>query len=353
MLLNDKEKVEIFRLWNDENWTKAGLARAYGVSARTIGRVIDALKSENERLYGTIGREIDEQKAEQPEKDNTPEYKYDIVATKNVINIYRTDQNDSGDIASAVVQKSENERLYNDIYQDLKQGVGDQNVLEACFNKINLKTYIESVSLGNIKVAPTEGLVYYEGEDGERVSFSGGLVDRIIRLVKEAHETDTPYAFNGELTGLQKFAERLKNNPSQRAINELYDFIKHSDILIREDGMVECYKRIRGDFMDIYTGTMDNSVGQVVEIPRDQVDPDANRTCSYGLHVCSKTYLPFYGVEDSNVTVKVLVDPADFVAIPTDYNQPVIGCEEGAVAPAKARVCRYEVIGLATDAELL
>jgi hypothetical protein len=75
---------------------------------------------------------------------------------------------------------------------------------------------------------------------------------------------------------------------------------------------------------------MNNSVGQVVEMERNTVDDDKDRTCSSGLHFCSQSYLAHFGGER---TVIVKINPRDVVSIPSDYND------------AKGRACRYEVIG--------
>jgi hypothetical protein len=84
---------------------------------------------------------------------------------------------------------------------------------------------------------------------------------------------------------------------------------------------------------------MDNSVGNVVEIPRNQVDEDSNRTCSHGLHVANWNYAHTqFASSDasSDIMLEVEVNPADVVAIPTDYNN------------AKMRVCKYKVLGVVT-----
>ena len=54
---------------------------------------------------------------------------------------------------------------------------------------------------------------------------------------------------------------------------------------------------VRSDYKDVHSGTFDNSVGQVLEMPRNQVDEDKDRTCSAGLHFCSYDYLKFFGGE--------------------------------------------------------
>ena len=81
--------------------------------------------------------------------------------------------------------------------------------------------------------------------------------------------------------------------------------------------------------MDVYTGTIDNRVGNVVSMPRNQVDDLSERTCSHGLHVCSIGYLTHYTGER---LVAVKVNPRDIVSIPKDYEN------------SKMRVCEYTVV---------
>src|ERR1700686_3104396 len=71
---------------------------------------------------------------------------------------------------------------------------------------------------------------------------------------------------------LVKFAENLLKNPSYRAVNELFQFLEKNNHPITDSGCFIAYKKVRKDFKDAYTGTMDNSVGNVVEIPRNQVN---------------------------------------------------------------------------------
>ncbi len=125
------------------------------------------------------------------------------------------------------------------------------------------------------------------------------------------------------------FMENLMQNPSKRAVTELYSFLEKGNLPITPDGHFLAYKKIKADYTDCYTGTMDNSVGRVVEMERNMVDDDQNRTCSTGLHFCSKEYLSNFG-GDRVVIVKI--NPADVVSIPNDYNF------------TKGRTCRYEVI---------
>jgi hypothetical protein len=138
---------------------------------------------------------------------------------------------------------------------------------------------------------------------------------------------------------LLKFAENLQSNPSFRAVNELFSFLEKNDHPITESGNFIAYKRVRGDFKDIHSGTMDNSVGKTLEIPRNQVDEDATRTCSYGLHVANWDYAHTqFASSDSqtDVMLEVEVNPRDVVAVPVDYSN------------SKMRVCKYVVLGIVT-----
>jgi hypothetical protein len=128
------------------------------------------------------------------------------------------------------------------------------------------------------------------------------------------------------------FMENLMSNPSRRAVTELYGFLEKNSLPITPDGHFLAYKKIRDDYKDIYSGSMDNSVGQILEMERNEVDDDKDRTCSAGLHFCSQEYLPYFGTGEGNRVVILKINPRDVVSIPSDYNN------------AKGRACRYEVI---------
>ena len=126
------------------------------------------------------------------------------------------------------------------------------------------------------------------------------------------------------------FMENLYQNPSKRAVTELYDFLEKGRLPITPDGHFLAYKKVRENYMDCHTGTMDNSVGKIVEMERYNVDDNKDNTCSTGLHFCSKDYLEFFS---GARTVIVKINPRDVVSIPSDYNA------------TKGRACRYEVVG--------
>jgi hypothetical protein len=128
-----------------------------------------------------------------------------------------------------------------------------------------------------------------------------------------------------------RFMENLMENPSKRAVDELYGFLEKGNLPITPDGHFLAYKKVRQDYKDIHSGTMDNSVGQTVKMERNFVDDDKDRTCSTGLHFCSLDYLDHFGNATSR-TIVLKINPRDVVSIPADYNN------------TKGRACRYAVI---------
>src|SRR5574337_1238632 len=132
---------------------------------------------------------------------------------------------------------------------------------------------IEVFSKGNFLVK--DGRVHINGVAAPEV-----LSNKIIRFSNEG----LPFQ------PLLKFAENLQKNPSFRAVNELFQFLEKNDHPITDTGCFIAYKKVRHDFKDAYSGTMDNSVGNVVEMSRNQVNEDPNQTCSHGLHVANWHY---------------------------------------------------------------
>lgn len=179
---------------------------------------------------------------------------------------------------------------------------------------------VEAVKLatkGIENVAVDGGFVTYEG-----VPLHNTLTSRMLDMHDDGFD----------IAPLATFLENLMDNPSHRAINELYNFLEASDLPITEDGCFLAYKRIDENFKDMYTHSIDNSPGALVEMRRNSVDEDKNRTCSEGLHFCSRSYLPHYGSYGESKVVMIKINPRDVVAIPTDYNN------------AKGRCCAYVVV---------
>ena len=137
---------------------------------------------------------------------------------------------------------------------------------------------------------------------------------------------------NGNLKPLQAFVTRLAANPDKDVHNQLYNFIAACGLTLTEDGYFLAYKKVRDDYLDIYTGTMDNSPGQTLEMPRFAVEKNPNLTCSAGLHFAAWNYLQYYGSSEGTRIVILKIDPSDVISIPSDYNN------------MKGRACKYTVL---------
>ncbi len=149
------------------------------------------------------------------------------------------------------------------------------------------------------------------------------LTDALARRILQQ------YGDGFNISPMEKFVENLYQNPSYRAIAELYRFLEANSLPITDDGHFMAYKRVRADFTDVHSGTFDNSVGKVCMMPRQEVNDDCNQTCSAGLHFCSLGYLSHF-VGDKLIAIKI--NPRDVVSIPVDYDN------------TKGRCCRYEVM---------
>jgi hypothetical protein len=187
------------------------------------------------------------------------------------------------------------------------------NDWEAVKDTIEPKKVVIEYGQGNVEVQGEQ--LFWKGKE-----FHNALATRMIQMLQDGFPVEP----------LVNFMENLMKNPSYRSVNELYGFLEKNNLPITSDGYFLAYKKVRKDYKDCHTGTMDNSIGQVVEMERHSVDDNANNTCSSGLHFCSKEYLNSFGGER---TVIVKINPADVVSIPTDYDF------------SKGRACRYEVIG--------
>lgn len=160
---------------------------------------------------------------------------------------------------------------------------------------------------------------------GDELTWKGtvmhnSLTKRMVQMFQEGFPIEP----------LVLFMENLMQNPSKRAVDELYGFLEKGNLPITPDGHFLAYKKVREDYLDVHSGTISNHVGATPEMERNQVDDDRNRTCSSGLHFCSREYLANFG---GSRTMILKINPRDVVSIPSDYND------------SKGRCCRYEVIG--------
>ena len=206
---------------------------------------------------------------------------------------------------------------------------------------IEPKKAVISFGQGNIEIEGDK--IFWKGRE-----MHNALTKRMVAMIQE----DFP------IEPLAAFMENLMTNPSKRAVNELYGFLEKNTLPITPDGCFLAYKKVRSNYMDCHSETVLNKPAvyltdedkaklaeyagkhnevtvevvdntTVVSMERNMVDDDQNRTCSVGLHFCSKDYLNHFGGER---VIVLKINPRDVVSIPNDYND------------SKGRACRYEIV---------
>lgn len=210
---------------------------------------------------------------------------------------------------------SKGERAYADIVSLIEAGANEETVYDV-LTRVEKQVQQACVQL-SVDIQFNDGIVLYQGRP-----LHGYAVDKLVELVYGGKDARP----------LARFLEKLYKNPSQQTIEHLYTFLEYGRIPITMDGDFLAYKAIRKDWKDIHSGTMDNSIGLTVRMPRSDVDDRRDVTCSRGLHVCSFEYLPSFSHANGHVVV-CQINPANVVAIPNDYNN------------TKMRVSEYKVVG--------
>jgi hypothetical protein len=201
----------------------------------------------------------------------------------------------------------------NPLYNQLKQLL-EAHDYEGATAMADRAAQIRQHSKGEFFV--TDGIVYLKNGD----ALPDALSKRVVQFADEGID----------FAPLIAFWDNIKKNPSLDSVTDLYAFLEHNNIPITVDGCFICYKRVGEGYLDLHSGRFDNSIGKVVKCKREDVDPDRNVTCSRGLHVAAYNYAySFYG---NGHLLEVKVNPANVVAVPTDYNNE------------KMRVCEYEVV---------
>jgi len=187
---------------------------------------------------------------------------------------------------------------------------------------VDVKADVFNRSFGRVEILDNTILVA-----GKEVT--GRLIDRILEMVSRG---------SNAVDGYINFLDRLCNNPSKTAKDEVYLFIEACNLPITHEGFFLAYKRVRNDYMDIWSNSISNRIGESPEMDRNDVDDCRTNHCSEGLHFCSYDYLPSYGAGDSGNRVMVVeIDPANVVSIPDDYKN------------AKGRTWTYKVVGEIED----
>ena len=307
--LNEKEQKQIVATYNAKLKTQKELAEDYGVSVDTIYRVIKRAKSTKVQVPEIT---VKPRAVPAPVKVEVVVKEPELIwnANSKFISItqgretWNADADHSGFGPALALLASTVGLPFDEA----------QKIVAKARDLINVERAVTKFVDGNVRIE--DGFLYYQD-----IEIRSGLIDRIIDSMNKGEN------FKFYLP----FLENLLENPSRKAVDRLFDFLVANDIEITEDGHFIGWKVVRENYFDCHTGTMDNSPGKIVKMPRTRVNDNDEQTCSSGLHVCSKSYIRHFGGRNSKV-VSVKVHPRDVVSIPVDYND------------AKLRSCQYEVL---------
>lgn len=214
----------------------------------------------------------------------------------------------------------------NPHFEDIKDAIKQKND-SLLLELVDKASQINKFGGGKIKVV--DGVIYYNDN-----ILDNHLTQRVSQLLREGFD----------VSNLINFIENLYQNPSKRSVQELYLFLEKYALPITEDGYFLAYKAVRNDYTDIWTGTIDNSVGSTTEMDRNLVCDDKTKPCSQGLHLGAISYAKKYGniynkpePGEGNRLMIVKCNPVNVVCVPEDS------------VFAKVRTCGYKVIAEMAD----
>lgn len=170
--------------------------------------------------------------------------------------------------------------------------------------------------------------------DGDIYSYGVKVHQYIAEKIIEFNDEGIPFDY------LLNFWNNVQMNPSEVSRNDLYRFLEAGEYPLTPDGYIVAYKRITSNYLDVWTRTIDNSIGAKPSMNREDVCADNTITCAPGLHVASFDYAKdfYYGGDKKLNLIEVKVHPKDVVSVPYDYNF------------SKMRTCGYEVINNVEEA---
>lgn len=167
----------------------------------------------------------------------------------------------------------------------------------------DISTFLARATFGEVQISDDK--VFWRGE-----AVHGVIVERILQHLHLGYD----------LEPLANFLAKLMLNPIVGARNDLFAWLESGNAPITPDGNFIAFKSVRLDYLDHHSASIDNSVGQSPSMPIEKVDPNRYNECSSGLHFCSFGYLHVYDQTQGH-TMVLEINPANVVAIPTDYNR--------------------------------
>jgi len=231
------------------------------------------------------------------------EFKFDI---QNISSYYKCNGYDSKRVRNVIIDNiykcHHNQRTIDDIQEEIYEN--EFEYMKILFDKTSL---IHKAFKGT-KISIREGFLYYEEE---RLPEDCLLVRHVIKSLMLGIKSNT----------YLNFLDRVMANEKKEIREELFLFLEKGNFPIHEDGTFSAYKKIRTDRRDFYTGDINHIEGKMLpRLSKDDVDFDRHNTCSKGYHFCAFEYLGNYRGDSEYILIEVIIDPADVLAIPSDYN---------------------------------
>ena len=202
-------------------------------------------------------------------------------------------------------------------YDRLRDGLLDGASADDLILLVDTKSAIEGQTFGLVTVG--NDAVWYKTQQ-----LHGYLIEKLIAMLADGVIDISPWAL---------LLDNLMLNPDPATRADLPLFLERARMPITRDGHFLAWRIVREDFTDVYSGRFDCSPGKVIEMDRNDCDPNRYQTCSSGLHAAAFDYLSDYGLGESGRKVMLVkINPRDVVAVPEDYDN------------AKLRACRIEIL---------
>ncbi len=303
--------------------SKKNLADCWNISTRTLNRILDEVAENNKpsigfadaaesmnncavaftELSGPLCLNINEISV----KTSIHYSDYDYTVSKKQVTVIK-----NGESRSVV----KGYPRFNEIKDSLVDNDFSDMILAEVWDLMNLPKYIETFTQGSLKVSHEEGKVWYG-----TFEIKNSLSDQLIKMLNEGKE----------VTGFVKFMEMLLENPKQDIVEELYGFMEHNGIDIDNEGYILAYKGVRHDYLDRWTKTISNAVGESPSMPASMVEHDPKKPCSAGLHAGSFEYADSWAGSQGHVML-LRIPPQNVMSVPWDTDSQ------------KMRTCGYDVL---------
>lgn len=218
------------------------------------------------------------------------------------------------------------------LFDEIVEGAvaGDESIIELFDASRRAAARFENLS---DRVTVANSRVYVDQTEVEDV-----FADQIIRFMDEGVEDFQP---------LVNFLEKVYSNVSEGIRENLSRWLNAEAFTILPNGNILGYRGLNADYTSKHAGPgivngeqvrghLNNSVGNVVELPAELVEENASVGCASGLHVGTYAYATGWAGY-GGVVVSVEVDPRHVRSVPYE-------CDS-----AKMRVSKYKVTDTVTS----